>query len=266
MRPVRFRCAVLLVPALTACLALEEGKQRPVSSQRPGFSRSTATVSAGHVELESGLRLDPGDSVDTPMTVRWGFDQRSEVFVGFSPYVWIDFPSGSEESIGDVLVGYRARVREQTEAGPSVAVQLAAKLPIADEDEGFTTGEPDTFAAGMATWNESDWSATAFAQLGLLGQEDDSNELDAQYLIALAGSHTLDRPEYSAFGEIAGVFVPELNEDQAVMTMGLTWAWMPGRVFDAGVAFGLTDDAPDAVLLFGFTTGLGLMGPRVRER
>jgi hypothetical protein len=41
---------------------------------------------------------------------------------------------------------------------------------------------------------------------------------------------------------------------------------MPGRVFDAGVGFGLTDDAPDAVLLFGFTTGLGLMGPRARER
>jgi len=259
-------CAPLLVAALTSCLAFEEGKQRPVSPQRPTFSSSTATVQAGNVELESGLSSDPGDSVDTPMTLRWGLDERSEVFIGFSPYVWIDFPGGSEESISDVLVGYRARVLEQTETRPSVAVQLAAKLPTADEDEGFTTGEPDTFAAGIATWTEPDWSATGFAQLGLLGQEDDSNELDAQYLIALAGSHALDRPEYSAFGELAGLFVPERDDEQVVMTLGLTWAWMPGRVFDAGAAFGLTDDAPDAVLLFGFTTGLGAMGPRVRAR
>jgi hypothetical protein len=65
------------------------------------------------------------------------------------------------------------------------------------------------------------------------------------------------RGRLGGFAEIATLIEPEPEASISFATLGLTYN--PGGllVFDAGLAIGLDEEAPDLVLLFGFTQNLG---------
>jgi hypothetical protein len=254
-----------LLVLLSGCMAFEEGRDQPVTPRRPTFTSSTATAAPGRLELETGLAVDPGDAFAAPLLLRYGYDAETELSIGWSPYVWRDFSGGDGGSVGDIFVGYRRRFQEQYgERIPSFAADLTVKVPTADEDEGVGTGEFDVFVSGLAELREDDLAATGIAQLGLLGVEDESYDVDSEIVLALAAEKSLQDADIlgSAFGEIAQVWVGERDYEATILTLGGRWSWTLGRMFDAGVAVGLSEDAPDVVFLVGFTTGLGLLGPR----
>ncbi len=258
-RTLRGGLLPLLCLGASACQTFEEGRGIPATPQRPTFSTDTSTTAAGTLELESGIAFDPGDRLGTPSALKFGLDERSEVFVGFEPWIVLDAPGGDEGGIGDLQLGYRQRFLEGHEGRPALAYLALVKLPTADDDQGLGSGETDLLAALAATWAGSSWSQTAYLQLGLLGDPDGGS------LLQSVGSYTLGHPladDLSAFGELALLLTPEVDDEQLLATLGLAKAWAPGRVVDVGVVLGASEDAPELQFVIGTTMNLGRVASR----
>jgi len=252
---------LLAFPFLAAC-TVDRTYQTRATPQRPTVSSDTRTTAPGTVELEAGLAIDPNDRFGTPSMVKYGVDERTELFLGFEPYVTVDRPGSDGHGIGDLLPGIRRRVMDQDGSTPAAAYLIAAKIPTADEDEGIGTGEIDLFAAGIVSWDDVAWSATGFYQLGLLGEPGDGGT-DLQHVFAAAGSRPIDN-RLDAFGELAFLWTPEQDDEDLLGTIGLAYAYRPGMVFDLGLTLGLSQDAPDAVFQIGTTINFGQQAWRIR--
>lgn len=247
------RFLILAAFAALGCRAVPDSRA-PAVPQRPTLSSYTSTAAEGTFELEEGFTWDPSDLFDTPILLRYGASERTELFLGGSPLRVVDVPRGTEAGVGDLVVGARHRFADETARNPSFAVQGSLKLPTADEDDGLGTGELDVGFAGIATRNLGDLSLTGFYQLDVLGDPAGGTQVGHQ-LAAAVGQPLLRR--ISTFGELAGVLVPESDFESVFTTLGATYAHTPSLVLDAAVAIGLSQDAPDVVFLVGLTRNLG---------
>lgn len=241
---------------LSACAApsasWNEGTDTPATPTRPTYAHSTFTTAPGTLEVETGVYYDPSDATAVPTTLKYGVNDRTDVFADFSPASAVE---NGGVGAGDVYLGFRHRLTEQQLGHLSLAWQAQAKLPTADEDKGLGTGEFDALLAGIGTLPMEDWSATGFAELGLLGDPNGSGT-DLQVALSAMADRRLTRGG-GIFGELAGIFVDDRNYDAVFTTLGAAWSPAPGLVLDAGVVLGLSDDAPDAALVFGLTRNLG---------
>jgi hypothetical protein len=258
MRPLH---ALLLAPLLTAC-TVDRAYQTSATPQRPTVSYDTHTTATGTVELEAGFAIDPNDRFGSPALLKYGVDERTELFLGFEPYVTVDRPGSDGHGFGDLMPGIRRRVMDQDGSTPAAAYLVAAKIPTADEDEGIGTGEVDLFAAGIVGWDDAAWSAYGMYQLGLLGEPTDGGT-DLQHVLTAAGSRPIDN-RLSAFGELAFLWTPEQDDEDLLGTLGIAYAYQPGMVFDLGLTLGLSQDAPDAVFQIGTTINFGPQAWRIR--
>jgi len=243
----------LLLPS-TACLApLSEAPA--VTPQRPTFSSDTSTTAMGTYELEAGINYDHSDSFDTPLTLKRGLDEKSEMFVGFSPYKELSMPGPNADGPGDTVVGYRRRFHEREDH--SAAWMAAVKLPTGDEDDGLSSGEVDVFLAGIYSRQVEDLSLVGYYQLELLGETTGSG-FDVAHGMALAAGYPV-APELSAFGELAWQGGAE-TPDPLFVTLGAAYTVAPALVLDAAVVLGLNSQAPDVQLVVGFTRNMGRPG------
>ncbi len=246
---------VVSFPALLllgAC-ATQRGPGATPTPQRPRFSHNTATTAKDTLELEAGLEVDPSDFVDTPMLVKYGINERTEFVAGGSPIRHVDGPD--ETGIGDVVLGARHRIVDETADDPAIAIATLIKLPLADEDDGLGTGETDVFFSAAAEKKIEDIRAVGFYRLGFLGSPG-SDGSDIRHDFAAAGTVAVAQ-NLDLYGELAAIFVPEYDFDALIATFGGNFVLGPATVFDAGFRVGLTDDAPDFVLLAGITHNFG---------
>ena len=247
----------MLLAVFGASCATPPAGSAEVTPQRPKFSRDTRTTASGTLELEAGLAIDPGDSLDSPMALKYGLDANTELFADFSPLRVRDRPGDDEVGIGDLGLGVRQRVRDETESDPSFGWRLRAKLPTADEDEGLGSGELDLFGAAIASKTLEAYFVTGFYQLGLLGERRDAG-LDLEHGLAVSATRPIDE-SWRGFGELALRWSPERDRESLFTTLGVGYAARPSLVFDAGLVLGLSDDAPDFALLVGLTQSLGAL-------
>src|SRR5688572_27384567 len=138
----------------------DQGSQTEVTPQRPKFSKSTYTTAADTLEVETGLAIDPSDSVNTPTTLKYGVNDRAEAFIGLSPVVAVE---NGGVGFGDLLLGWRQRLTEHQMDHLSIALQGAVKVPTANEDKGLGSGEFDAFAAVMGSLPKQHWMFNGFA-------------------------------------------------------------------------------------------------------
>jgi len=234
--------------------AAPQGEAVAATPQRPTLSNDTRTTAKGTVEIEAGLAIDPGDALDTPITAKAGIGDRTEVFVGWSPWQWYDAPGSDLQGASDVVLGARHRFVEGNEDKPSFAVQAAVKAPTANNEVG--SGEWDVFGAGILTGQVESIEWTGFYQLGLLGEP--GSGVDLRHDLAAAVSGKIDA-QWGWVGELAGIFVPEWDYDAVFATGAFTYSPRPDLVFDVGLVRGLSSDAPDWVLQFGVTHNLGVL-------
>lgn len=146
---------ILAVGLLATAPAMAE--EREFCANRPGLNTPACTLAPGDAMVEVGLAEWDHDSDALSVTdaivlgdvaLRLGIDQRTEAFVGFTPYVRErvrDRVSGAvakAASTGDVTLGLRHGL-----AGPNgpVAVQAYATLPV-----GKAPGGAGTWSAGLA--------------------------------------------------------------------------------------------------------------------
>jgi hypothetical protein len=254
MRPSIRQLAVLTPLLAAACANLPETGER-VTPQRPTFSSSPMTVAKETVELEGGLFLGDGGQIDSPMRLKYGYDAATEVFLQAAPLRRNNFSGSEETGFGDVSFGIRGRVREETEEEPSLALGLEIKLPVADHEKALGSGETDVLFSGSMGKQIDKYYVTGYYELGLLGEVGDGG-IDIGHGLAVAGSMPA-RDDLSAYGELAGIFIPEADVDALFTTWGVAYTVAPYLVFDVGLQLGLSDDANDFALLVGFTRNFG---------
>jgi len=253
-RPPPSPTAALLALLSAGCLSSTLGEG--VTPQRPTVSSDANTTAPGTLEVESGVSLDPHDAFDVPVTLKYGLAEGTEVFAGFSPLRGVEDPD-DEIGIGDVLLGGRARIREADASGPAAAVQLAVKLPTADEDDGLGSGELDLFAAGMLTGTADETGWNAYYQLGLLG-EPGGSAIDLDHVLAVVASREIAH-RWAGFAELAVDLVPEHDVSAWLLTVGATQLVREDLAWDVGLGIGLSDDAPDLVVFVGDTRNFGAL-------
>lgn len=243
--------------ALLACVAgcastYENGA--PVTPQRPSFAADPSTTAAGTFELEVGETVDPGNSFSTPVTLKYGAGETTEVFVGFSPFDHVSQPGKDGYGLGDTLFGVRNRFWE-SEEGTSAAFQFVTKLPTADDGEGLGSGELDFFASAMVSHPVSNETGLlAYYEYGVLG-DPASPSTDSQHLLAIAASHSLQE-KVGIYAELASFFGTD-GGAPLITTLGATYLVASSFVLDVGASFGLNGDAADFQLLFGLTVNFG---------
>ncbi len=237
---------------LAACRTLPDGA--PVTPQRPTVSADTNTTAEKTFELEAGVAIDPGDAYSTPMALKYGLSDVTEVFVGWAPLLSIDMGGVDETGIGDVNVGVRHRFQEETDDVPSAALLASLKLPTADDDDGLGTGELDLSLGGAMSKTLDPLSVTGYYTLDVLGDPRGGTLIG--HTVAVAGSQTV-ADSVAAFGEFAAILVPEADVDILLATLGGTYTHSASQVFDAALVIGLSEDAPDLQMLIGFTHNFG---------
>ena len=121
MRLLRFASAALLsVPA--GALA-QEAEEPPICTDRPTKGNGVCTVPVGKWQLESaaiGWSRTEADASETKVltlgssVLKLGLSERSDLQVGFTPYVHAETRAGSARStvsgLGDLTVRYKHRL------------------------------------------------------------------------------------------------------------------------------------------------------------
>lgn len=246
-----------LVLAVALSSGCASNPPQPVTPQRPSFSSDTSTTSPGTVEVELGVSVDDQESVDSPVNLKWGATESTELFVGWSPYVRAA-AGETEQGVGDVVIGTRVRVNEASGAKPSGAFQMAAKLPVADEDKQWGTGVVDFFGAAIATSVFGGSTVTGFYQLGVLS--DPGATVDLSHGLSVAWAHPV-ATHLGGFVEITGVFTPSVDDETVFAIVGLGYSVRSNVALDAAGLVGLSPDAPDYLFTIGATVNVGKLLP-----
>lgn len=257
MRQFRGFAGLMLAAAATAgtgCQAVRIPPSAP-TPQRPTLSADTSTTRHGTAELEAGIGVDPHDATTLPTSLKFGIAPETELFWSWTPFQWVRQPGPDARGQGDTAVGFRHRFQEEVDLLPSAALQLTTKLPTASAHRGLGSGELDWSAAGILTRSVGAGSATAYYELGALGEAGDQG-VDFLHSVALAGGYPLVE-RLSGFLEIAAQVSREQNHESVFSTLGVAYPVMDSLVLDAAVITGFTDDAPDFQLVAGFTMNLG---------
>jgi hypothetical protein len=230
----------------------------PVTPERPSYSSDTGTTAFGTLELEAGVLVGDESRVDTPVTVKWGTTESSELFFGWSPYLRVASRAGDESGVGDLVLGTRVRFAEEDQRHPSAAVQLAAKLPTADDGKGLGTGLVDFFAAAIATRSLGRTTFNGFYQLGALSDPAGGNVI-VEHGFAVAVGHPIVR-DLGGFTELSLILTPEQKTEAVLWIVGAGYPVHPDIAFDSALFVGLTEDASKYAFTVGTTVNLGGVG------
>jgi len=236
-------CALLVAVLLPQAFARE-----PVTPQRPSVSTDTATTAFRSFELETGYAADDQENSEWGTTLKFGVSDSAELYVGWLPYLDVD---GAGEGPGDLNVGTRIRVFEQSGSRPAGAYAIAASLPTGDDDEGLGSGEVDFLSSWIASWACGSRSVTANYLFNVLG-----GSLGEEHGLAL-GLGSPIAGDLSGFVELSVTVQPQQDVENPLLALGLGYSLDPAFVLDAAAFVGLGAEAADLSATLGLTAGLG---------
>ncbi|QDU65942.1 hypothetical protein [Engelhardtia mirabilis] len=239
---------------LSGCSAMGVARD-PVTPQRPTFSNDTRTTGFGSFEIEAGAELDPSDRYGLETRVSIGLSESSEFFVGWLPYQNIDARGVDVEGPGDVRLGWKQRLMDETEELPATAIQLSTSLPAGEEEPFISSGFVDFYGAIIADRTFGRLGLTGFYQLGILGTAVPGDN-DTEHTFSLGGTWAYD-DLWNLGLETAVIYEPEIGENPFLGTAYAQYKLSEFVVVDGGVRLGLNADADDFILFVGMTTNLG---------
>lgn len=247
--------AALMLAPITPAIAAEPP---PICTDRPTKANATCTVPKGAFQLEStaaGWTLVEGGGARTevwqvgPSVVKYGASDRSDLQIGFTPFVRARTEAGSSLSgVGDMTVRYKHRL-----TGSASKVQVAVipfvKLPTARRGIGNGKVEgglalPVSVAVGAATLTFGP-EADLVADAGGKGRH-----VALVNLVNLAGPVA---PGLTLVGEFWTMtnFDPAETVTLASADAALAYAVSPDVQLDVGANLGLNRHTADAEIYAG---------------
>ena len=271
-RPTVCLLLVLLSLALSSCGTLGTRRAK-VTPQRPKISNNTKTTAFGTWELEAGALVDPGDAFALDTRLKVGVSPTAELFASFPPYIYQDVTGDDVNGIGDLTIGFRQRLMNESKAYPATAFELQGTLPVGDDDLAQASG--GNLVSGVAGGGDFIDFAGAFIldrtfeqvyvtlyyKLGFSNESVSGSgvagDLNVQHTAAIAGTMPIHE-RWSGLAELAGSYIPEESFGPLVANLAALYDLGDTAVLDAGVLLGLNDDAEDFAIRAGITTNLGI--------
>lgn len=239
----RISVVCLAIAVFSGHLAAQDG----LITDRPDFTESTEAIVPGRWQIETGASWtdsEAEDGINLPEAlVRTGFAERWELRLGLPEYVDVGDISG----VSDGSLGVKFEVGA---LGPgSLALIGEVSIPIGDDD--LTSDSVDPTAIVIYGQDLPDgWSLGSQIGVSSISVGDDDLTVVAPTLVF----GTEFRPRWGTFFELAAE-IPDQGGSAVVFHTGVTWAAAPSRQWDAHVAIGLSDAAPDVQVGVGYSVG-----------
>jgi len=155
---------------------------------------------------------------------------------------------------GDVRLGLQAVALEDTEEHPALAFAYYVKLPAASESKELGTGRFDHRVVGLLSKKvgETDFDFNAaFLANGREGESGRDHGGQAAFSISREFENN-----FGVVGEISGQSIDEVQPRGVYALGALTYKANRRLIFDAGMRFGLTPEAPRVGVFAGVTVGV----------
>ena len=226
---------------------------RPGWAGRPLDTEDTGTLDPGRaeVELSLGLAKDSGDLAWLGAGVlNLGIVPRLELSVDLGG-VYLEREKDTDQAgVGDLVLGSKLRVLDETKARPALLATLRLRLPTGDADGDLGTEGVDV-AARLAV-------SKTFGALTLTGNGGyvfvtADRTLDV-WLFSGAAEYRLI-PGWTLVAEAVSFLGARAAPDVAVARGGIVYAFTHSMRFDIAVATGLTRASPGLLATAGITIG-----------
>ncbi|MEZ4484627.1 MAG: transporter [Syntrophotaleaceae bacterium] len=187
------------------------------------------------------------------LSVNLGLGERVEAQLQYSYLYLREEGQSSNWGSGDLTIGLKVRLWQESLRIPALALRLAAKLPNADDEDDFGTDEADIFIDLLATRNFPLFSTYANLGLAILGDpRPHSKGQDDAVRYALGIRAPLVDSQLAGLLSIEGMEGDDSLNSRCAVRGGLQWqlgAWL----WDLGGSVGLTSKSENWSLRSGLT-------------
>ena len=252
------RLAGLALMALLPLKGLAQDDEIHVNPNRPTFATPASTTEVGVAELEFGLQhnraRDGSGLSSSPYLLKLGLSPRFELRLGGNGLLR-QTSSDADPGVGygDTTLGGQWTYLKNGPLGFDEAVQFTVKLPTANEDKGFGSGEGDRTLMLILSRDFGAYHADINGLETWLGQGNGKEERQAAFTISV--SRTLN----SRWSITAEVYSVASTSSSPLIVSNLWCAALkvsPNLIFDGGVDIGLSHGAQKVSVFAGFTRGL----------
>jgi len=260
MTLARYAAAILLAAPTSS--PAEQVEETPICTDRPAKSNAVCTVPIGTWQLESSAaswsRTETGGMETKALilgssVLKLGLSDRSDLQLGFAPYVHVETKGGGEVSsasgIGDVTVRYKRRLTNDG-APVQVGVIPFVKLPTAETQIGNGKVEGG-LAVPISISTGSPVSVVLGPEIDVLASADGSGHHAA--LVNLLNISGPIADDLTLAGELWTMTNFDPVDTMTLASADVALAYAVSREFqlDLGANFGLTGNTPNTELYLG---------------
>ena len=232
----------------------------PIAPDRPDVTNGTTIVEEGLLQVEVGVqhtRLGTQHNSGTPVTFRVGLFEWLEARASTDGFLHQSDNGSSVSGAGNVQLGAKLRLFADPGGVPVLSILPTVNLPIASANKGLGSGVLD---ATLIILTGTDVGRTSHLDvnygIGAIGTGQGRPHF-AQQLVSASFSHSLTE-RLSPYVE--GFWFSRQDPDGGPVVSvdtGLIQAFTTRFAIDGGIAFGLTDAAPDLTVFAGLSVIIG---------
>ena len=263
---LRFTFFVLLATASVFGVRAQTSETPPddepdfIVPARPTASNPAEFQKSGVLQFELGYNANfhaagTEKQQDLPLALRFAVNRRILLeFDSDSPSSQTDTSKTTTTGTGDSQLGIQFVLQPENKSRPGVSFAYYVKIPTANEEKGLGTGKVDHNFIGLVSKTVGK-TTVDFNAIYLLAGKTSTTGHTSSGQAALAITESLSK-KFGVQGEISGF---SRNDEQSGAIFGLgvvTYQLNKRMVFDSGVRFGLTSDAPRVGIVAGITVGI----------
>ena len=248
--PVRCRFLIISLAYSIAGLAQEKLQYKPIETDRPDQTETSAIVPNGMFQIETGFvyeRIDAGQTnIVTPtILAKYGVNENFELRLIVEYNTW---KIGNEKQSGfnPLLIGTKIKLSDEKGIIPKTS--FIGHLLVPD------FASPEFKAGHSAVEFRFTMQHTLSDKVNLgynLGAEWDGVLPDATYIYTFTTGFSLSG-KIGAYAEVFG-FAPENQTANHSADAGFTYLISNDMMFDLSGGVGITENAPDYFLSCGFS-------------
>lgn len=246
----------LFIALILVAAAGSELHAEPITTDRPDFVESSATVGAQRLQLETslGYAADGGEGeLSTPSLLRWGIGEAFELRLETDGAQWQSANAWGSAGVNDLAVGGKWALPLTMPGGASTALLLHLDIPSGDAELRGQGLRPSLRAV-------AEWSLPADFSAGVMPGLSWQNNSDGERYVAGIFGVVIGRAwneQWRSFIELAlPHWASEANGGtEAYVDFGSAWLITSRLQVDAAGSLGLTHSSADHA----WTLGLSLL-------
>lgn len=192
------------------------------------------------------------------LTLNLGLAERVEAQLQYSYLHLRENGQGDKFGSGDVTLGLKVRLWQESMHLPAIALRLATKLPNADDDDDFGTDEADIFIDALFTRNYPLFTLYVNAGVAILGDPRPGNDgQDDMFRYGVGVKIPVLEDRLAALVSVEGMEGDESVNSRGALRGGIQ-AELGRFTLDLGGSVGYVDKSEDWSIRTGVTTYFNL--------